>query len=268
MEVAQGPRDMAVRPPGERWAVTHDAPGIAALVAQLPTMAPRRMGLDATGGDQRAVVAARAAVGLPVVVVDPRQARDVANATGPLAKTDVREARTLAHVAMQTAAQNRLGGASQRLRVAIHAPMTGLNTHVATLDDERDTSLRASPIGREHEALLRSVPGLGPVCPRPLRLALPAFGTLSRRRLAALVGVAPVHRDRRTMRGVRAPWGGRAPVRTTVDRSMLVAVRDHPVRNRVYERLWAAGNAPKVALTACMRTLLTILNAMVKHQKP
>jgi transposase len=201
--VAKAQLDMAVRPPGDRWAVTNDETGLAALVAQLQTMAPTRMVLEATGGYQRAVVAALAAVGLPVVVVNPRHARDFAKATGPLAKTDGLDARTLAHVAdavrptprplpdapteerrallarrrplvaMRTAAQHRLGGASQRLRVDIHAHMTWRNTHVATLDDELDTSLRASPIGREHEALLRSVPGIGPVCTRTLRLDLP-----------------------------------------------------------------------------------------------
>jgi transposase len=139
---------------------------------------------------------------------------------------------------------------------------------LATLDDDLDTSLRASPIWREHEALLRSVPGIGPVCTRTLLLDLPELGTLSRQRLAALVGVAPFHRDSGTMRGVRATWGGRAHVRTTLYMSTLVAVRYNPVLKRFYERLCAAGKAKKVALTACMRKLLTILNALVKHQKP
>jgi transposase len=297
IDVAKAQLALAVRPTGDRWAVTQDETGMAALVAQLQTMAPTLLVLEATGGDQRAVVAALAAVGLPVVVVNPCHARDVATATGQLATTEVLEARTLAHVAAavrppprplpdaqtearrallarrrplvarRTAAQNRLGGASPRLRVDIQAQMTGRNTHVAPLDTDLDTSLRASPIGREHEALLRSVPGLGPVCTRTRRLDLPAGGTLSRQRLAALVGVAPLHRDRGTRRGVRATWGGRAHVRTTCYRSTLGAVRYNPVRKRVDERLCAAGKAKKVALTACMRQLLTILNAMVKHQK-
>jgi transposase len=202
LDVATAQLDMAVRPTGDRWAVTHEETGIAALVAPLQTRAPTLMVLEATGGDQRAVGAALAA-GLPVVVVNPRQARDVAQATGQLAKTDGRDARTVAHVAaavrppprplpdapteerrallarrrplvaMRTAAQHRLDGASQRLRVAIQAQLTWLDTHVATRDDNRDTALRASPIGRAHEALLRSGPGIGPVCTRTLRLDLP-----------------------------------------------------------------------------------------------
>jgi transposase len=298
IDVAQAQLAIAVRPTGDRWAVTHDETGIAALVAQLQTMAPTLLVLEATGGYQRAVVAALAAVGLPVVVVNPRHARDFAKATGQRAKTDVLDARPLAHVAdagrptprplpaaqteerrallarrrqlvaRRTAEQNRLGGASQRLRVAIPAHMTGLNPHWATLDDDLDTSLRASPIGRAPAALLRSVPGIGPGCTRTLRLDLPELGTLSRQRLAALVGVAPFHRDSGTRRGGRATWGGRAHVRTTLYMPTLVAVRYNPVRKRFAERLCAAGKAKKVALTACMRKLLTILNAMVKHQKP
>ncbi len=298
IDVAKAQLDIAVRPTGDRWAVTNDETGMAALVAPLQTMAPTLMVLEATGGYQRAVVAALAAAGLPVVVVNPRQARDFAKAIGQLAKTDVLDARTLAHfadavrptprplpdaqteelrallarrrqlVAMRTAEQNRLDGASQRLRVDIQAHLTWLDTHLATLDDDLDTALRASPIWREHETLLRSVPGIGPVCTRTLLLDLPELGTVSRQRLAALVGVAPFHRDSGTMRGVRATWGGRAHVRTTLYMSTLVAVRYNPVLKRFYERLCAAGKAKKVALTACMRKLLTILNAMVKHQKP
>jgi transposase len=202
--VAKAQLDRAVRPPGDRWAGTNEETGLAALVAPLQTMAPPLLVREATGGSQRAVVAALAAVGLPVVVVNPRPARDVATATGQLAKTDVLDARPLAHgadavrptprplpdaqtearrallarrrplVAMRTAAQNRRGGASQRLRVELQASMTWLHTHVATREDDLDTSLRASPLGRAHEALRRSVPGSGPVCTRTLRLDLPA----------------------------------------------------------------------------------------------
>ncbi len=239
-----------------------------------------------------------AAVCLPVVVVNPRPARDCAKATGQLAKTDTLEARALAHVAdavrpaprprpdaqteelrallarrrpliaRRTAEQNRLSGASQRLRVDIQAHMTWLDTRLAALDDDLDTTLRASPVWREHEALLRSVPGIGPVCTRTLLLDLPELGTLSRQRIAALVGVAPLNRDSGTLRGTRTVWGGRAHVRATLYMSTLVAVRYNPVLKGFYERLRAAGKAAKVALTACMRKLLTMLNAMVKHQTP
>ncbi len=298
IDVAKAQLDIALRPTGERWAVTNDDPGIAALVAQLQAVQPTLMVLEATGGYQRAVVAALAAAGLPVVVVNPRQARDFAKATGQLAKTDVLEARALAHVAdavrpaprprpdaqteelrallarrrpliaRRTAEQNRLSGASQRLRVDIQAHMTWLDTRLAALDDDLDTTLRASPVWREHETLLRSVPGIGPVCTRTLLLDLPELGTLSRQRIAALVGVAPFNRDSGTLRGSRTVWGGRAPVRATLYMSTLVAVRYNPVLKGFYERLRAAGKAAKVALTACMRKLLTILNAMVKHHTP
>jgi transposase len=243
-------------------------------------------------------VAALAAAGLPVAVVNPRQARDFAKATGQLAKTDALDARALAHfaeavrptprplpgaqadelrallvrrrqlVAMRTAEQNRLGNAPPRLQTDIQAHITWLNTRLAALDDNLDTTLRASPVWREREELLRSVPGIGPVCTRTLLLDLPELGTLSRQRLAALVGVAPFNRDSGTLRGSRTIWGGRSHVRATLYMSALVAVRYNPVLKAFYNRLRAAGKVAKVALTACMRKLLTILNAMMKYHTP
>lgn len=298
IDVAKAQLDIALRPTGERWEVTNDEAGIATLVAHLQAMVPTLIVLEATGGYQRAVVAALAAGGLPVVVVNPRQTRDFAKATGQLAKTDRLDARALAHfadavrpaprplpdaqteelrallarrrqlIAMRTAEQNRLSGGSQRLRADIQAHITWLDTRLASLDEDLDTTLRASPIWREREALLRSVPGIGPVCTRTLLLDLPELGTLSRQRIAALVGVAPFHRDSGTLRGTRTVWGGRTHVRATLYMSTLVAVRYNPVLKGFYERLRASGKAAKVALTACMRKLLTILTAMVKHQTP
>jgi transposase len=298
IDVAKAQLDMALRPTGERWAVANEDTGIAALVARLQAVPPTLMVLEATGGYQRAVVAALAAAGLPVAVVNPRQARDVAKATGQLANTDALDARALAHfaeavrptprplpdaqadarrallarrrqlVAMRTAEQNRLGSAPPRLQTDIQAHITGLNTRLAALDDDLDTTLRTSPVWRAREELLRSVPGIGPVCTRTLLLDLPELGTLSRQRLAALVGVAPLKRDSGTRRGTRTIWGGRAQIRTILSMRTLVAVRDNPVLKACYERLRAVGKAAKVALTACMRKLLTILNAMVKHHTP
>jgi transposase len=170
-------------------------------------------------------------------------------------------------IAMRTAEQNRLGSAPCRLQADIQAHITWLNERLAALDDDLDTTLRASAVWREREELLRSVPGIGPVCARTLVLDLPELGTLGRQR-AALVGVAPLHRDSGTLRGTRTVWGGRAHVRATLYMSTLVAVRYNPRLKAFYERLWAAGKATKVALTACMRKLLTILNAMVKHHTP
>ena len=177
-------------------------------------------------------------------------------------------ARRRQRIAMRTTAPHRLGSAPRRLQADIQAHSTWLNARLTALDNDLDTTLRASPVWREREALLRSVPGMGPVCARTLVLDLPAWGTLSRQRLATLVGVAPWHRDSGTLRGSRTLWGGRALVRAILSMRTLVAVRYHPVLKVLYECLRAGGQAAKVALTACMRTLLTILNAMVQHHKP
>ena len=298
IDVAKAQLDIALRPTGERWVVTNDEPGIATLVTRLQEIAPQLIGLEATGGYQRAVVAALAAAALPIVVVNPRQVRDFAKATGQLAKTDVLDARAIAHfaeavrptprpvpdaqteelrallarrrqlIAMRTAEHNRLEHAPHRLRADIEAHIAWLDQRVAALDNDLDTTLRASPIWRERETLYRSVPGIGPVCARTLMLDLPELGTLSRQRIAALVGVAPFNRDSGTLRGSRTTWGGRAHVRAVLYMSTLVAVRYNPVLKRFYERLRTAGKVAKVALTACMRKLLTIVNAMATHQKP
>jgi transposase len=244
------------------------------------------------------VVAALAAARLPVAVVNPRHARAFAKATGQLAKTEALDARALAHfaeavrppprplpdaqadelrallarrrqlVTRRTAEQNRLGSAPSRLQTDLQAHIIWLNARLARLDDDLDTTLRASPGWRERAELWRSVPGIGPVCTRTRLLDLPELGTLSRQRLAALVGVAPLNRDRGTRRGRRTIWGGRAHVRATLYLSTLVAVRYNAVLKVFYERLRAAGKPAKVALAACMRTRLTILNAMVKHHTP
>jgi transposase len=298
IDVAKAQLDIALRPTGERWAVTNDEPGIATLVTRLQEIAPQLIGLEATGGYQRAVVAALASAALPIVVVNPRQVRDFAKATGQLAKTDGLDARAVAHfaeavrptprpvpdaqteelrallarrrqlIAMRTAEHNRLEHAPHRLRGDIEAHTAWLDQRVAALDNDLDTTLRASPVWRERETLYRSVPGIGPVCARTLMLDLPELGTLSRQRIAALVGVAPFNRDSGTLRGSRTTWGGRAHVRAVLYMSTLVAVRYNPVLKRFYERLRTAGKVAKVALTACMRKLLTILNAMATHQKP
>jgi transposase len=254
--------------------------------------------LEASGGLERPATAALAPAGLPVVVVNPRQARDFARATGQLAKTEALDARALAHcadavrptprplpaaqtqelrallgrrqpwIAMRTAEHHRLLGTAGRLHADIQAHVTWLDTRRAALDDDLGTARRASPLWRADDDLLQRAPGRGPVCARTLFLALPELGTLSRQQIAALVGVAPLNRDRGTLRGRRTVWGGRARVRAVLDMGTLVATRHHPVIKAFYERLCAAGKAKKVALTACMRKLLTILNAMLKHRTP
>jgi len=256
------------------------------------------MVLEATGGLERAVTSAVATAGLPVGVANPRQVRDGARATGPLATTDALDARALAHCAAvirppprplpaaqtqerrallgrrqplsgrRTAAQHRLAGTSARLTQARAAPRTWLHAGIATLDAESETMLRASPLWRDHDALVQRAPGLGPVWARTLVRALPALGTRTRPQRAALVGVAPRHGDRGTLRGRRTLWGGRAPGRTVFSLGTLVATRDNPQRTVFDERLLAAGKVNKVALTACIPPLLTMRNALLTHRTP
>jgi transposase len=296
IDVAKAQLDVAVRPSGERWAMPNDADGVVTLVERLQPLHPTLIVLEATGGLERVATAALATAGLPVVVVNPRQARDFARATGQLAKTDALDAHALAHFAdvirptprplpdaqtqelrallgrrqqligMRTAEQNRLAGTSGRLIQDIEAHIAWLNTRIATLDDDLETMLRASPLWRENDDLLQSVPGIGPVCARTLLLELPELGTLNRQQIAALVGVAPLNCDSGTLRGRRTIWGGRAHVRTVLYMGTLVATRFNPQIKAFYQRLLAAGKLKKVALTACMHKLLTILNAMLKHR--
>ena len=215
IDVAKAQLDIALRPSGERWAVANDASGVATLVDWVQTLHPTLIVREATGGLERAVTSALAAAGLPVVVVNPRQARDFARATGQLAKTDALDARALAHCAdvirptprprpdaqtqelrallgrrqplivMRTAEQNRLAGTSERLTKDIVAHITWLNADIATLDNDLETTLRASPLWRENDDLLPSAKGIGPVCARTLLLELPELGTLTRQHIAA-----------------------------------------------------------------------------------
>jgi transposase len=230
-------------------------------------------------------------------MVPPRQARAWARATGQWAKTEALDARALAHFAdvsrptprplpaaqrqarrallkrrqpligMRTAAQNRLAGPSERLTQDSETHIAWLQARIATLDAALETRLRASPLWRVNDDLFQSVPGMGPVCARTWRLALPALGTRTRQHIAALVGVAPLKCDSGSLRGWRPIGGGRAHVRTVLDMGTLVATRFHPQLKAFYQRLLAAGKSKKVALTACMHKLLTMLNAMLKHRK-
>src|SRR2546423_14029956 len=288
IDVAKAQLDVALRPSGERRAVANDASGVETLVDWVQTLHPTLIVLEATGGLERVVTSALAAAGLPVVVVNPRQARDFARATGQLAKTDALDARALAPFAdvirptprplpdaqtqelrallgrrrplraMRTAEQNRRAGTSGRLTQDIEAHIAWLNARIATLDDDLETRRRASPLWRANDDLWQRAPGIGPVCARTLLLELPELGTLTRQHIAALVGVAPLNADRGTLRGRRTMWGGRAHVRTVLYMGTLVATRFHPQIKAFYQRLLAAGKLKKVALTACMHKLLTM----------
>jgi transposase len=296
IDVSKAGLDVAVRPMGSREFVANDAAGIEILVERLRELQPALIVLEATGGVERAVTRALASAEFPVVVINPRQVRDFAKATGQLAKTDTIDAAVLARFGeavrpalrplpdevtwelravvtrrrqlteMIVAETNRLSGASKAVRKRINAHLRWLETELKRADKDLDQSIRQSPIWRENEDLLRSVPGMGPVISRTLLAELPELGRLNRKQIAALVGVAPLNRDSGTLRGRRSIWGGRATVRAALYMGALVASRRNAVIQTFYRRLRNAGKAPKIALVACMRKLLTILNAMIKHK--
>ncbi|MCH7978181.1 MAG: IS110 family transposase [Acidobacteria bacterium] len=298
IDVAKAHLDIAVHPSGEVWQVAHDTQGVTNLVAQLAELAPTLVVLEATGGLEMSLVGDLACAQLPVVVVNPRQVRDFAKALGKLAKTDTLDAQVLAHfgeatkpalrplpdaqaqelqallarrrqvVEMLVAEKNRRRQAVPAVQERIARHVEVLEEELAGLDDDLARVLRQSPVWRERENLLRSAPGVGPVLTVTLLADLPELGSLNRREIAALVGVAPFNRDSGTLRGKRTVWGGRSQVRATLYMATLVASRFNPVIRAFYQRLCEAGKPKKVALTACMRKLLTILNAMLKHKQP
>lgn len=296
IDVAKQQLDVALRPSGERFKVPHDEQGLTVLVSRLRAQQPTLIVLEATGGFEVDVAGALAAGGLPTAVINPRQARDFARSTGLLAKTDQLDAQALAHFAeavrpeprplpdaqaqelsalllrrrqlleMLIAEKNRLTMAPRQIRAHIQKHIDWLQQQLADLDRDLGQLIRSSPVWRAKDNLLRSVPGVGPVLATTLLASLPELGTLNRKQIAALAGVAPLNRDSGTLRGRRMVWGGRAHVRSVLYMSTLVAVRHNPALRAFYERLRRAGKLPKVALTACMRKLLTILNAMLKRE--
>jgi len=298
IDVSKAALDVAVRPTEQQWTVSNDEKGIDQLVPRLVALSPALVVLEATGGLEVPVVAALAAAGLPVVVVNPRQVRDFAKATGRLAKTDRLDAYVLAHfaeavkpaprplpdaqalalkdllarrrqvVGMLTAEKNRLHTARPPVRQNIQGHIAWLQEGLAKLDADLGDTLRQSPLWREKEELLRSVPGVGPVLSLTLLVELPELGSLDRKRIAALAGVAPLNRDSGTMRGRRTVWGGRSRLRAVLYMGTLVATRHNPILRAMYLRLLAAGKAKKVALTACMHKMLTIVNAILRHRTP
>ena len=282
----------------EAFVLAYDDSGIDALLSRLLEEPTALVVLEATGGFERTVVVALAAAGLPVVVVNPRQVRDFARATGTLAKTDRIDAAILARFAeavrpapkplpdgeiralqaivarrrqllgMIAAENNRLGSAPKPVAKRIKAHIRWLEKELSRTEGDLEAAIESSPVLGENEALLRSVPGVGPVLARTLLAGVPELGTLTHKRVAALVGVAPLNRDSGTLHGRRSVWGGRAEVRAALYMGALVAARRNPVVRGFYERLLAAGKPKKVALVACMRKLLSILNAVLKHRTP
>jgi transposase len=297
IDVSQTCLDIAIRP-GASYSLTHKEAAIVVLVEQLLALGPTLIVLEATGGMEIPLTSALATAGLPVVVVNPRQVRDFAKASGRLAKTDALDAQVLAQFAevmrpqprplpdaetralaalltrrrqlveMLTAEKNRLLSASSPIRKRVRTHIVWLERELEHTNTDLSDAIRQSPVWREKDELLRSVPGVGPVLTSTLLANLPELGTLTSKQIAALVGVAPLNRDSGTLRGRRTVWGGRAQVRAILYMSAIVAARFNPVIRSFYQRLQRVGKAKKVALTACMRKLLTILNAMLKHRTP
>jgi len=295
IDVSKARLDVAMRPTGERESVANDKAGIKALIKRLANIPSTLIVLEATGGFERPVMHALVSADLPVVVVNPRQVRDFAKATGQLAKTDSIDADVLAHFAqavrpalrplpdtvtlelraltarrrqlteMIVAERNRLAMASKTVSKRIHAHIRWLQSELEQVDKDLDRSIRHSPIWKHNEDLLLSVPSIGPLTTRVLLAELPELGQLNGKQISALVGVAPFNRDSGTLKGRRSIWGGRAPVRSALYMATWVATRRNSAIRKFYTRLLAAGKQRMVAMVACMRKLLTILNSMIKH---
>lgn len=299
IDVAKDRLDVHVLPSREAFAVARDGPGLEALVDRLRAVAPVLIVLEATGGFEAVAAAALAAAGLPLAVVNPRQVRDFAKATGRLAETDRLDAESIARFAerirpaprplpdaaarrlaelvarrrqlveMITAEDNRRRRARDpRVAERIEAHLGWLRNASAEIDADLDGVVRASPAWREKEDLLTSVPGVGAATARTLLALMPELGALDRRKIAALAGLAPVSRDSGRRRGEREIAGGRGPLRAGLYMAALVASRRNPVLADAYRRWRAAGKPAKLALTALMRKLLTILNAMLRDGQP
>jgi transposase len=290
--------DVGVWPTSETWRVESNEAAIAGLADRLKALSPVLVVLEATGGMEIPIAAALAVAGLPVAVVNPRQVRDFAKALGQLAKTDKIDALVLARFAhavrpeprpiadekaqelsgllarhrqlieMITAERNRRALASLTMRQDIDEHIAWLKSRLGDIDEKLSDAIQSSPLWRDKDALLRSMPGVGPVLSVTLLAEVPELGTLNRKQIAKLVGVAPLNRDSGLFQGTRSIWGGRARVRATLYMGALVATRFNPVIRAMYRRLVAAGKPKKLALVACMRRVLVILNAMIRSGTP
>lgn len=297
IDVSKRTLDVCLLPEGESFVLTNDQEGVDRLLSRLEGVSPELVVLEATGRFERLAATSIASAGIAVAVVNPRQARDFAKAIGQLAKTDKIDAFVLARLAkavepppsvlpdaearllqailarrrqllsMLTAENNRLQMAREEaLAKRIRAHMKWLEKEISRTDSDLEEAIEASPSFKENESLLRSVPGVGPVLARTLLAELPELGKLTHKRLCALVGVAPFNRDSGQRRGKQEVWGGRASVRAALYMGALVATRHNPTIKGFYERLVAAGKPKKVALVACMRKLLSILNALMRDR--
>jgi transposase len=299
IDVSKDRLDVAVRPSGEVFVVARNAAGLEQLVARLKADVPYLVALEATGGFETVAAAALAAAGLPVVIVNPAQVRSFAKAVGQRAKTDPIDAAVIAHFAAATQPEPRplpdeatqmladlvgrrrqiiemIGAERQRekrvtlprLRKSIARLLKALEKELASLDADIDDAVRGSPAWREKEDLLASVPGIGPTIARTLIAELPELGQLGRKEIAALVGLAPFTRQSGQWRGRSFIGGGRPPVRSAMYMGALVASRHNPVLKAFFDRLIAAGKPTMLALIAVARKLLTILNAILRDNRP
>jgi transposase len=299
IDVSKDRLDVAVRPSGETFAVERNASGIDRLIDRLQALSPAVIALEATGGFEVVVAAGLAAAALPVIVINPAQIRAFAKAVGQRAKTDPIDAAVIARFAEATRPEPRpladaatrlladliarrrqivemIGAESQRekritlprLRNSIRRVIAMLRKELSSLDREIDESVRGSPVWREKEDLLASVPGVGPVIARTLIAELPELGALDRKQIAALAGLAPFTRQSGKWKGKSFIGGGRASVRTALFMGALVAMRHNPLLRAFFIRLRSAGKPKMVALIAVARKLLTILNAIVRDRRP
>lgn len=298
IDVSKAELEVCVLPAEQFWKAPNDEAGRQALVERLRELGPTLIVIEATGGYEAAIAIGLVASGLPVVVMNPRPVRDFAKAAGKLAKTDRIDAHILAlfgqamrppvrplkdeqsreldallmrrrqMVDMLTMEKNRLAQATKRVRKNIQAHIVWLEKRLDDVDDELKVLIHTTPVWREKDAVLQSTPGVGTIVSTALLAQLPELGKLNRRQISALVGVAPLNNDSGKHKGQRRIWGGRAMLRSLLYMATLAAIRCNPVIKAFNAKLKAAGKKPKVAIVACMRKLLTILNTMLKTMTP
>ena len=299
IDIAKDSLDFHVKPTCERWTSTNDVKGISAAVKRLTPLEPTCVVLEATGGYEMLLAAALTAAELPVAIVNPRQVRSFAKALGTLAKTDAIDAEVLALfadkmepecrpmpseetralkelvsrrrqiVVMRTMETNRQRlTQSKQVKRSIEKVIETLNQEVKDIDREIKQRIKASPVWRAKDKLLKSVPGVGDKTSAMLMASLPELGCLNRRQIASLVGLAPINRDSGKWKGRRMILGGRSAVRSELYMPTITAIQFNPFIKKFYDRLVDAGKAPKVAITACMRKLLTILNSVMRDSRP
>lgn len=298
IDVSKERLDVAAIPSNKKLQFVNDESGMSKLLSKLVELSPNLIVLEPTGGLEIPIAAAIAAENLAVVVVNARQIRDYARAMGKLAKTDNLDALVMAEFAqavrpevrplrsednleikalvsrrrqlmeMLTAEKNRLAIARKHIKPNIQSHIEWLKKEIEDIDQNLRHTIESSPIWREKDNLLQSIPGVGNVLSATLLAELPELGTLNRKQIAALVGVAPFNRDSGSMKGKRSVWGGRAPIRAVLYMAALVSTRCNPIIKPFYQQLLERGKAKKVALVACMRRLLTIMNAIIKTRRP